>query len=99
MTKEYQRRTYIGLQPLEVQKIRVHLLSTAGKSQVDIDYHFKLWVMILLAINLFLRFDEVCNVKIGDFDEQTFSILESGIQNPSIYVKGKSDKKKYLFAL
>ena len=55
--------------------------------------------MILLAINLFLRFDEVCNVKIGDFDEQTFLILESGIQNPSIYVKGKSDKKKHLFAL
>ena len=43
--------------------------------------------------------DEVCNIKLRDFDEQTFSILEAGIQNLSFYVKVNSDKRKNSFAL
>lgn len=55
--------------------------------------------MILLLFSLLLWFDEVCNIKIGDFNEQTFLILETGIQDLSIYVKGKTDKRRHLFAL
>ena len=53
------------LQPKELIAIRTHLLQK-GKGNIR---YFMLWVMILTAIKLFLRADEVIKIKVEDFND------------------------------
>ena len=99
MKDQYKRRTCIGLQPIEVRKIRSYLLNPTGKTPEQIEEDFQLWVMIILSITLFLRFDEVCNLKMSDFEQERFSFDRTGIRGLALYIKGKCDKLKHLFAI
>ena len=99
MKDTYKRRSCIGLQPSELRTIRTYLLSDIGKAKHKAEYDFQLWVMILLSVTLFLRFDEICNMKVSDFENNMFTLTESRIDNLSIWIKGKCDIRRNLFAL
>ena len=64
----------MGLQPLQVHQIRLYLLDFTGKTRTECEYHIQLWIMILLSIVLFLRFDECCSMKMSHFEKELFAL-------------------------
>ena len=99
MKDTYQRRSCLGLQPLEVRIVRKYLLNGVGKSVAKIEADFQLWVMILLSVNLFLRFDECCELKLENFEREMFTIETDKVQKLAVWIKGKCDKTRNLFAI
>ena len=99
MEETYQRRSCIGLQPTELRKIGSYLLSDVGKTESQVEANFQSWVMILVSVSIFLRFDECCNLEMMDFEKEQFTITENGTDNLAIWVRGKTDSKRNLLSL
>jgi integrase len=51
--------------------------------------------MILLGVKLFLRFDEICNIRMEDFLENATDLDATGMVK-NIYVKIQVSRKFYL---
>ena len=74
MKESFERKSCMGLQPLQVHQIRLYLLDFTGKTRTECEYHIQLWIMILLSIVLFLRFDECCSMKMSHFEKELFAL-------------------------
>ena len=55
--------------------------------------------MTLLSVNLFLRFDKCCELKLKDFKPEIFTIGTDEVLNPLLWNTGKCDKIRNLFAM
>ena len=99
MKESFERRSCMGLQPIQVRQIRSYLLDSTGKTIIECEYHVKLWIMILLSILLFLRFDECCSMKLSHFEKELFCVTEDKILSLAVWVKGKTDKVRQLLAI
>ena len=80
------------LSPVQLEKIRVSLTSTASEKD------FKLWTMILLGGHLFLRASEVCSIEITDIilDEVEFDFSSSFNVKRFMIEVHRKNKKIYL---
>jgi hypothetical protein len=79
----------LQLTPKQVREIREYLTRPGP----DSFRRFQLWVMFLMGIRLFLRFDEVTDVEMAHFRIQCFAVLESEIRIDKLvlFVNGKAD--------
>ena len=53
----------------------------------------------LLSVNLFLRFEECCELKLENFEREMFTIETDKVQNLAVWIKGKCDKTRNLLAI
>ena len=67
------KRGNVQLTPSQVRHLHVHLLSTNTVEALQ------LYVMILMGIKLFLRADELLNLKTSNFCPELFIVSELGI--------------------
>jgi hypothetical protein len=59
---------------------------------------FQIYVMILLGIKLFLRSNELLQIKMEDFKDRLYIVNEDRVQGIAIGIKGKSDRTvQYLY--
>jgi hypothetical protein len=79
------------IDPSDVRDIRDHLL--AGNTLAGL----KMLVMILIAVRLFLRADEIVSVTVQDFFPELFIRMRGVIHCVVLKVSGKSEKGKELF--
>jgi hypothetical protein len=83
-----------ALTPMEVVNMRNVLLSTNNLDD------FRLFVMILISIKLFLRSDEVVRMKICQLVKDVSVVQKCGVVECLAFkVKGKTDKKPVTLAL
>jgi hypothetical protein len=61
--------------------------------------HFMLWVIIVVRVKLFLRIDEVLELKYEQFLEEYFVIKDCNIESLLTKIKGKRDNKWLHFAI
>ena len=91
---EHEKKGNVKLTPFHVRRLRSHLLSTNDNNLLQ------LYVMILMGIKLFLRADELINMKMSDFliDLQIVNEV-SGVTGLAVKVKGKSDKESKVLVI
>lgn len=87
LTQNHQSRKCPQLLPSEVNTLRRYLCGTNNISD------YQIYVMILLGIYMFLRFDEVANLSFDHYlPEYTVVRRDGYIENLLFKVKGKADK-------
>ncbi|KAL7570837.1 hypothetical protein ACA910_018905 [Epithemia clementina (nom. ined.)] len=76
------------LTPKQVRVLRTHIMAQGGSVK-----WLQLWTMFLLGIRLFLRAEEVCELKLEDFRTDCFIVhkQEGRVDQLVIKVKGKAD--------
>lgn len=75
------------LTPWELMDIRQHLVNSNDL------FDFQIFVMILLSVKLFLRADEICSLKIENFNQDLFVLSEKRfVEGLAVTIQGKSDK-------
>jgi hypothetical protein len=84
------RRGNYAITPNELRILRKHLLSTNDPE------NFKLYLMLLGGVKLFLRVNELLSLTVEQFCEKMFQLNPSGVRTLSLFIKGKSDAKKVL---
>jgi hypothetical protein len=89
----YTAKGDMALTPMELQDIRMRLLSTNKLEDL------RLLTMILLSIKLFLRSDEIINMKIEDVVEDVTIVKDSFIEALALRVQGKSDSSPVILSL
>lgn len=94
LTSQHTRNKCIQITPMELERIRTFLFSS--NSMAD----YQLYVMMLVAINLFLRFDEVSNMEYAHYTPEFSNITDDGHAHNLVFrVKGKSDVKEVYLVL
>jgi hypothetical protein len=84
----------MALTPMELQNVRMRLLSTNKLEDL------RLYTMILLSIKLFLRSDEVINLKLEDIVKDVCIVKDGGIVEALAFrVQGKSDNVPVILSL
>ena len=91
--EHYDLRSTIALLPSQVRALRRYLLSSNRQD------HLMLWVIIILGIKLFLRIDEVLEMKYEQLLEQYFVVSENDVESLLAKIKGKRDSDWLHFAL
>ena len=81
------------LHPSEVRLFRRHLLSTSSLKNLQT------YVMMLLGIRLFLRFDEFSKITVDSFDTGLHSSPNGKLNALCISICGKSDKVVHKFLI
>lgn len=79
------RKGSVQLLPGEIRQLRDYLTSSGNISD------FQLYVMILVGIKLFLRAEELLNIKVEDFPPDFQIVNKLRIKSIAINVQGKSD--------
>lgn len=74
---------------------RLHSNLTTGNDIFD----FQLWTMIIIGTSLFLRADELLNLKIEDFDMKYNIVHPTSIRNVAVWVQGKCDAGPQLLSI
>ena len=85
------RKGNCALNPSEVRKLQSYLVKNSSCPE-----DFKLYVMILTGIKLFLRADELLNMKVEDFITRMFQVHPNRVRTLSVGVQGKSDLRRVL---
>lgn len=93
-TRSHKSRKCPQLLPVEVERLRVYL--TATNKLAD----YQMYVLILIGIHLFLRFDEVTNLSFDHYLPEYTVVRQDGyIERLLFKVKGKADKHDVLLSL
>ena len=94
---EHEVRGCLSLTVRQVRQLRAHLLSDG----CDKFKRLQLWTIILLAIRLFLRCDEVASIRLDDFATKAFVVdrRDKCINHLAVWVRGKADKDWVLLSL
>jgi integrase len=91
--KEYTSRSTTALLPAELRQLRAYLLNQNTLEGLMI------WTMTILGIKLFLRMDEVLNLKYGHFLPKYFVVKPGHVDSLLVHIKGKKDNHPIHFSL
>ena len=83
----YKPKSSGQIQPQELIAVRRRLLSS-GKVE-----DFQLYVIILLAVKLFLRHDDFHTLRVEDIIPDLCNITENGVESIAFKVMGKSERR------
>ena len=88
MERGHQRRGNYALTPAELRRIFNYCMSSGDET------FFQVYVMMLCGVKLFLRCQEVLDMKVEDFITKMFQVdLEGGVRTLVTKVQGKTDAK------
>ena len=91
VAQEYIEHHYLGkttfpLIPMQLRQLRQHLLGQ--NTHTGLMY----WTMIVVGVKLFLRVDEILNMKVEDFQTDHFLIKPTNVEALAVRIFGKCDK-------
>jgi hypothetical protein len=84
------RRGNYAITPNEMRLLRQHLLSSRDPE------NFKLYVMMLCGIKLYLRVNELLSLTVEQFCAKMFQLNPSGVRTLSLFINGKCDAQDVL---
>ena len=92
-------RKFYSIQPTELCTVCTYLLSHTRKNKSQVEYNFQIWIIISISVCLFFRFDECCNLKMMDFEQEVSTLTKNWIDNLAIWVKDKTYCKRNLLLI
>lgn len=93
LTSGHESRRCPQLLPVDIERLRKILFTTNKLSD------YQLYVMLLLGIHLFLRFDELANFKIDQYLPQYSIVMNGKVEKILFTVQGKCDKNPVILQL
>lgn len=98
LTLDYVETEYNGKATFALLPVHMRLLRMACISSNDL-YSLMVWTMMIVAVKLFARIDEVIMLQVEDFSKDHFVVTEHDVTALCAKLQGKCDKEVMFMAI